>query len=165
MLSELVEHTILPAAPSRKPVLIIMNNVDGSHPLWPYTEQSIGWRLWKMLTHFTGATQKEYLSTFERICMTESRKWDIPSAMKVAPEILVRLKGRERVVILGVDTLKALTLFHSPRYYRWTQGEMFKWILTPHPSGRNKIYADPIFTLITASLLAELYNEYRGGVV
>lgn len=163
--SNVEERTVTQARRSNKPALIIMNNAHGQdHPLWPDPVNSVGWRCWKMLHFFTGATQRDYLRCFDRYRMSDERRWSIEDANQYADKFHAVLKGRKRVVVLGVDTLKALGVYHRPQYYRWIDYG-FEGMLVPHPSGRNEVYRDPLYTLQTSSLLAELYNEYKHGVL
>lgn len=141
-----------------KPMIVAMNNPQGSHPLWPDPPMCAGWRLWKMLEFYTGASKEEYLRTFERRNLSSSRKWDPAEARRNAPIIRSQFSDR-KVVICGVDTLRALELFNVPKFYSWRKMDDFQYVLIPHPSGLNRIYNDPAYVLMTSLVLAELYNE------
>ena len=142
-----------------KPVLVTINNPFGqTHPLWP-DPGTTGWRLWKMLEFYTGATKKEYTRKFDRIHMSYDRKWSIQAARENAAAVREKLKRKHRVVLLGIETVKAMDTYSQPIYYRWKRNEDFQYMMIPLPSVRNRIYTDPVYTLMTCSLLAELYNE------
>jgi hypothetical protein len=112
-----------------------------------------------MLEFYTGATKKEYIKTFDRVHMSYDRKWSIEEAKKNAKLLTERLKRKHRVVLLGIETVKAMDIYSQPVYYRWKRTEDFQYMMIPLPSVRSTVYTDPIYTLMTCSLLAELYNE------
>jgi hypothetical protein len=165
IISSVNDRTVAQVRPSNKPILISMNNPHGQdHILWPDPPNSIGWRLWKMLQFYTGATEQDYLRTFIRYRMSDNRKWSVEEATLSRDRVMTAVKGKRRVVVIGVDTLKALGVYDYPRYYRWFDYG-FEGMLIPTPSGRSQVYRDEVYTLMTSSLMAELYNEYKHGVL
>jgi hypothetical protein len=151
-----------------KPVLVGMNNPQGNEPLWPHPAGCTGHRIWRMLTDKTGASMKEYISTFERINVCDGTVWNQRAALGNREVILRRLGGRT-AVLLGRPVPKALGLPAMP----WLVPKIIvvaKLSLTleviniPHPSGLCHWYNDYANKDLVGNLLAELYTNYRSSV-
>lgn len=133
-----------------KPLLLGMNNPlseDPEYDLYPYPENSAGWRLWKMLPE--GTTRRQYLDAFDRRNLLRAREWNQAAAREAAEGLRPLLDGR-LVIVLGTQVRTALGLdaVEPLSYNRFMRDTMrrafwFDWIAFPHPSGRNRWFNDP----------------------
>lgn len=143
-----------------KPLLLGMNNPlsdDPEYDLYPYPENSAGWRLWKMLPG--EVSRREYLAMFDRRNLLRQKVWDQQAAREAAQELLPELSGRF-VVVLGTQVRAALGLpavRPLEQMARTEQGTvLFSWIAVPHPSGRNRWYNEPGNKEQVGAMLLEL---------
>lgn len=154
-----------------KPVLVGMNNPqsDGEHyALYPLPEGCTGNRIWRMLNDSAICSMTEYRDSFQRLNVLEGRRWSLPEARRVAPEVWRRLDGRT-VCLLGRPVLEALGVQAIVEPLVWQAGGTLlgpgrpaRWCYVPHPSGRNHWYSEPANGAAVGRLLAELLNDYRG---
>ncbi len=139
------------------PIIIGMNNPQGSEPLWPDPPGCTGWHLWQMCQ----CTVDDYLAGFERRNLLTSRIWLPEEAQARAPEIWQQCEGR-RVILLGREVERCLGL----ERYRWILPQWDKtgreWRVVYHPSGRNRAYNDPVKRLMVSALLRDWLHNYGG---
>ena len=147
----------------KKPVLIGMNNplsTDPEHALYPYPPGSTGHRIWKMLKARTGVLRVEYLRTFDRRNLVESRTWNANKRflMARANAMIPSLQGCT-VVVFGNAVREAFGLPRHLVHPLESRGVL--WRQLPHPSGRSLWYNDPGHVRVAELLLEELYREYK----
>jgi hypothetical protein len=119
-----------------KPVILGMNSRTGEAlGLLPTT--GAGCRLWKC----TGMTLREYLDAFDRMNLLEEPEWVAERARVAAAKIKERLKGR-RVIVLGSQAWTALGLPKKNLMEPHFATDGTRWIMLPHPSGKNLWYND-----------------------
>ena len=152
-----------------KPLLLGMNNPLSDDPgfdLFPYPENSTGWRLWKMLPD--GTPRQVYMGSFDRVNLLRSRTWSKSDADVAAQALIPSLQGR-LVAVLGSDVRAALGLVRTEPLSRQevtilvgAHEVTFEWIAVPHPSGRNYWYTQPANKAAVRTLLADLLEASRG---
>lgn len=154
-----------------RPLLIGMNNPQGSHPLWPDPPGCTGHRIWEMIHEITGCEKRQYLRVFERDNLVDERAWCAVAGRARREAFLTRMQGRT-TVLLGVAVPSCLGLYRPP-WGSWAATprrdlfadsdflEKSRYCIIPHPSGLNRFYNDPNDRTQIATLLASLYVEGR----
>lgn len=124
----------------KKPLLVGINNPlsdDPEHALYPYPPNCTGARVHRLLMPMT---RSEYLNTFDRTNMVEGALWTAKRARDNVARIRALMSGR-RSVLLGAEVHRALGFAKLARL-RWHKLDDARFILLPHPSGRNHWYND-----------------------
>lgn len=138
------------------PVIIGMNNPQGSKPLWPDPPGCAGWRLWQL----SGMERKEWLRAFRRVNILDTPHWDREAARVSGPEIWSSYGGR-RIILLGHGAREAVGLPPVP----WIVLQVDErtgttWRFLPHPSGRCQLYNDPVMREAVRMVLQEMSNGH-----
>ena len=96
------------------------------------------------LLKFSGLSRNDYLKRFKRRNVLDGEVWLPGLAKREGLKLRRRLiKDRETAVVLGRNAWRALGLpvttpWFGHHYVRYT-----RFVLVPHPSGKNLIYNDP----------------------
>lgn len=117
-------------------VLLGMNSKTGE-ALGLFPTNGAGRRLFNA----TGMKLKDYMDVFERINLLEAPEWSMPTARQAAAKIKDRLKGR-RIIVLGSQAWTALGLPKKDILDPHHASDGTRWIMLPHPSGKNVWYND-----------------------
>jgi len=141
-----------------KPVIIGMHNAKSSDPadaMEPYTVNGAGERLWTMVNAVCGCSREKYSAQFELMNILEAKEWSAKDANLSAGLVRFKLSGRI-CFVLGRETWEALKL---PKLAKWFSTERSytgtKYILLPHPSGRNVMYNDAKMRNKAGTMLAK----------
>ena len=122
-----------------KPLLIGMAQSDGGRgrPLLPSSDGGSGAA--DRLMRIANMDRDEYLASFRRCNLLPNGHWSGPRARLRGAKLMHELRGR--VIVLGRQTWHALWL---PRveFFGWVETGEARFILLPHPSGRNLLYND-----------------------
>lgn len=128
------------------PLLVGEDNPYGSDPrfaLYPKPPHSAGGRLCHRILQIT---EKAYIRDFDRMNLC-SGKWSIAEARESAARILRDRLGQERVdgpvaifVLLGSKVCNAFGVPFTP----FSLQSCGRYIVLPHPSGRNRLWNDPM---------------------
>ncbi len=145
-----------------RPILVGMNNPQGNTPLVPYPKGCTGYRIWEMLNEKTGCYRIDYMNSFERINLVSLPAWCARQARANAEAIRAILEGRT-AVLLGRAVPAALGLGQTPWMVSGWLGKGGVYYSVPHPSGLNRWYNTATNRDEVASLLSELYTEYRSS--
>jgi hypothetical protein len=87
-----------------------------------------------------GLTREEYLANFRRCNLLPNGHWSGTRGRLRGAKLKSRLRGK--IIVLGKATWHALWL-PRVKFYGWVETGNARFILIPHPSGRNLIYNDP----------------------
>lgn len=150
-----------------RPLLVGLQNPlsdDPRYALYPEPRGCTGWRIAEMLR--PDFSSRDYLRIFDRANLLEPRERvggpGYAGLLRLAGRDLARRiaeSRHERVVLLGVDVVRAVMGAVVDRNSRWPwlkwhhrplalmsdQAEVVvhvNWLPLPHPSGRNRWYSD-----------------------
>ena len=141
----------------QKPILVALSQLHPNPPLWPEPIGSTGWKIWRMIHHYTACTPKQYIRTFDRMLLSKKTSWDFKDAVANAPAKIKELEGRENVIIFGQYALRALGLFTKPKFFEWKRSPTgFRYMMVPGIGGRGDMYKEKKYLLMTSALLTEL---------
>lgn len=174
----------------RRPTLVGMNNPLSDRPemaLWPSPPGCTGWRIWKMLEDHGGVGPQDYVEAFDRVNILNSQEFSARRARAAAADLLRRLGGRTRVVVLGAAPLAALRLpplqpGHWHQFWRVPPApeptahgpkpidpeamaaRLIRYTCLPHPSGRCRWYNDHDNRRLARHLLWDLWTEWQDEI-
>lgn len=140
-----------------RPLLVGMNNPLSRHPddaLYPEPPGCTGHRIWRLLAPMT---QEEYLERYDRTNLVEGLAWSSERARLNSGRILDLMPGR-RTIILGAETQAALG-YRKLERMAWHPCARGKFLLMPHPSGRNTWFNDPRNRALAAHYLREALDH------
>lgn len=106
------------------------------------------------LVRILGWERREFLRTFDRVNLLKEGKWDRAEARQSAN----RLKHWNRV-LLGARVAEAHGLAFTPFkvWHSHRKGRRsFRALILPHPSGRCRVWNDPV-TAVRARIAVELF--------
>ncbi len=105
-----------------------------------------------------GVSADDYVRGFDRRNVLSARTWSGRDATVAGRTLMDELGGR-RLVVLGVQTLRALGLPRPPDWGDWRQDYETHYTLIPHPSGRCREYNSQELREYIGGLLL---REYHG---
>ncbi len=121
-------------------IVVGMNDPTFANPrlaLHPRFFNSAGRRLWQM----SGVPMKDWMKNVERKNVLSKRDWNNRDAKNSGARLRRKLdKKDDTVFVLGRLAWIALKL---PVKSLWLSSFDKKYILLPHPSGKNLVYNDP----------------------
>jgi hypothetical protein len=116
-------------------------SIDPRHALYPFPPNCTGHRLCYRIMGLQGS---EYIRLFDRVNLCEG-KWSAPAARTMALKLRHDRRSDDsnpaRFVLLGAKATSAFNLDFVPFYVESGIGERF--IILPHPSGRNRAWQEP----------------------
>lgn len=142
---------------AERPVIVGMNNpvsVRPEHALYPHPPGCAGYRLWKMLHDYTGASRGVYTRGFERMNLVTG-VWSTIRARERAERLRAEMTGRT-VLLLGEEVRRAVgvdRLLADPQLWCGVT-----WRQLPHPSGRNPWYNDAANRRLAGAVLEEMLH-------
>ncbi len=117
-----------------KPLIVGEVNEKGGKPLFPYPANGSGGRLCKIL----GLPPLEYMFTFDRVNLCTAT-WNPIAARMVAQGLMRRPRT---FILLGAEVTAAFGFPFTP--FVVMHDPYSKYAMLPHPSGRCRIWNDPI---------------------
>jgi len=110
---------------------------DPGYALYPEPQGATGDRLCRIIM---GLTHHQYLRRFDRFDLC-TRRWSTPRAREQARIIVSQ--GYAKIVLLGARVRGAFRVIESeaaiPDFFTVSG----RYVLLPHPSGRNRIWQEP----------------------
>lgn len=161
-----------------KPFLIGLSNPyssDPAHALFPYPPRSAGHRLWRMLhelpehllttsqARHASVSKERYICAFERRNLTMVVNAKARHLTKMAHLHLERIPPGSQVVLLGHEVRRAfsaalrLEIRSELVHPQVIEGITWRWL--PHPSGRVRLYNDPVLRMIAGMVLADALSS------
>jgi hypothetical protein len=141
-----------------RPVIIGMHNAKSDDPtdaMEPGTFNGAGERLWRMISDVCGCTKDDYAMRFELMNVLNQTEWQAADARIAAGMLRFRLSGRH-CFVLGKDAWTALGLPSNTGWFKTERSYTgARYVLLPHPSGRNLMYNDLKIRLKAGTMLAK----------
>lgn len=130
-------------------------------PLYPLPAQSGGGRLYAL----TGLNRGEYLRCFQRMNLLyafpgrwkRDDRWPRKKARVAAQAVLPLLEGRT-VIFVGRNVARAFEVRDGVPWFTWGQRD-YRYVVIPHPSGRNHWYGKEPNRLISQAFWETLRKD------
>jgi hypothetical protein len=134
-----------------RPLLVGMTNpyvrMDKfTEALYPAPEGCTGWRLWQMISEVSGISRDQYVEKFSRTNLDE-------------PDLDEKVEASTVIIPLGRVAWGHFRLPAKARPLTGIHRSGKKFVLVPHPSGRNLWYNDPANRRAVGEFLSALCSE------
>jgi hypothetical protein len=127
------------------PIIVGESNPYGADPHYALYPDPPGCAGERLCHRVMGLRRGTYLSSFERVNLVQGPKWNAPVARTAAANIAADCSKTRTIVLLGRKVASAFG-YAGWKGIVWRPGTAYapdlKFVVIPHPSGRNKVWND-----------------------